>query len=87
MGELDNVAAEATQELVAKLTGVKVAGRRGPPGGEGGAPWLRRIRRQRPSTHATTEAHPPAGEHHEAPAAFGMTAPMFIALAMIVVWR
>ena len=36
-------------------------------------------------THATTEAHPPAGEHHEAPAAFGMTAPMFIALAMIVV--
>lgn len=36
-------------------------------------------------TQATTEAHAPAAEKHEAPSAFGMTAPMFIALAMIVV--
>jgi F-type H+-transporting ATPase subunit b len=37
-------------------------------------------------THATTEAHGGAAAHHEEPSAFGMTAPMWIALAMIVVF-
>lgn len=36
-------------------------------------------------THATVEAHPPAAGEHATPSAFGITAPMFIALAMIVV--
>ena len=37
-------------------------------------------------THSTIETHPPAADHHEAPAAFGLvTAPMFIGLAMILV--
>jgi F-type H+-transporting ATPase subunit b len=37
-------------------------------------------------THASTEAHGGAPAHHEEPSAFGMTAPMWIALAMIVVF-
>ena len=39
---------------------------------------------EHPVTAASTEAHPPA-EHHEAPSAFGLEAPGWIALAMIVV--
>lgn len=38
-------------------------------------------------THSTIETHPPAADHHEAPAAFGLvTAPMFIGLAMLLVF-
>ena len=37
-------------------------------------------------THATTAAHGGPAEHHEEPAAFGLTAPMWIALAMIAVF-
>ena len=36
-------------------------------------------------THASTEAHG-AAPHHEEPAAFGLTAPAFVSLAMIVVF-
>jgi F-type H+-transporting ATPase subunit b len=37
-------------------------------------------------THATTEAHGGAAAHHEEPSAFGLTAPMWISLAMIAVF-
>ena len=38
-------------------------------------------------THASTEAHPPGGAaHHEEPTAFGLTPPMWIALAMLAVF-
>jgi F-type H+-transporting ATPase subunit b len=37
-------------------------------------------------THAATEAHGGAPAHHEEPSAFGLTAPMWIALAMVAVF-
>ena len=37
-------------------------------------------------THASTEAHGGAAHHEAEPAAFGLTAPMWIALAMIAVF-
>lgn len=37
-------------------------------------------------TQATTEAPPPEGEYHAPPSVFGMTASMFIGLAMLVVF-
>jgi F-type H+-transporting ATPase subunit b len=36
-------------------------------------------------THATTEAHGGAAAHHVEPTAFGLTPPMWIALAMVMV--
>ena len=38
--EVEKVAVEATQEMVAKLTGIKVDRDRSGRGGEGGIPWL-----------------------------------------------
>jgi F-type H+-transporting ATPase subunit b len=38
------------------------------------------------NTHAATEAHGGAAPHHEEPSAFGLTAPMWISLAMIAVF-
>ena len=37
-------------------------------------------------THSTIETHPPAADHHEAPTVFGISASMFIGLAMLVVF-
>jgi F-type H+-transporting ATPase subunit b len=37
-------------------------------------------------THATTEVHGGAAAHHEEPTAFGLTPPMWIALAMVMVF-
>ena len=37
-------------------------------------------------THSTIETHAPAAEHHEAPSVYGVTAPMFIGLAMLFVF-
>ena len=78
-------AAEAAQDLVAKLTG---AGRRrrGAQGSESGAQWLNSSAAR--CRHPRDDRNARAGhDHHEAPSAFGMTAPMFIGLAMIVVLR
>jgi len=38
------------------------------------------------TTTASTEAHPPSAEHHEAPTALGLDAPAWIALAMVAVF-
>ena len=37
-------------------------------------------------THATTEAHGGPAEHHAEPTAFGLTPPMWVALAMVAVF-
>jgi F-type H+-transporting ATPase subunit b len=37
-------------------------------------------------THASTQAHGGPGEHHEEPTALGLTPPMWIALAMVMVF-
>jgi F-type H+-transporting ATPase subunit b len=41
---------------------------------------------EHPVTTASTEAHPPAAEHHDAPSAFGLEPPAWIALAMLAVF-
>jgi F-type H+-transporting ATPase subunit b len=37
-------------------------------------------------THSTIETHAPAADHHAPPSVFGVTAPMFIGLAMLIVF-